>query len=109
MVPNARQLKAARILLGWSQAELASKASVGRNSLSRFESGTTDTKNSTLQALTSALQKGGITFVSDASRVGIWLRLDEADIGSAAPGQPSDIPDGGGTSKSSAAKRKAKL
>jgi transcriptional regulator with XRE-family HTH domain len=108
MTPNVRQLKAARILLGWSQAELASKAKVGRNSLSRFESGMTDTKNSTIQALTSALQKGGIIFVSEASRVGIWLNLGEADIKSAAPDHPSDIPVGGGTSKSSTPKRKAK-
>ncbi len=76
MLPTGRLIKAARILLGWSQAQLAAKAGVGRNSLSRLEVEEVDPRSSTIRKLTEALEEGGIRFMhaSDDDEGGVLLR-----------------------------------
>jgi transcriptional regulator with XRE-family HTH domain len=56
------QSRAARALLGWSQQELARKASVATSTVADFERGHRSPVPNNLEALQSALEKGGITF-----------------------------------------------
>lgn len=71
---TARQIRAARALLGWSQQELADKAIVSLNALTRLERGNVDPRVSTLQAIQTALEKAGIEFLTDNGK-GEGLRL----------------------------------
>lgn len=57
-----RQIKAARVLLGWTQQDLADKAIVSINTISRIESSDVDTRGSTLRRVQAALEKGGVEF-----------------------------------------------
>jgi predicted transcriptional regulator len=63
-----RQVRAARALLGWSQQQLADRAIVSVNALIRLERGQTDTRMSTINAVTSALNKAGIEFIPPSER-----------------------------------------
>jgi transcriptional regulator with XRE-family HTH domain len=58
------QCRMARTALGWSNAELARRAGVGVNTLSRFEQGA-DARQSSVNALRAALEAGGLIFVGD--------------------------------------------
>ncbi|MBI5162844.1 MAG: helix-turn-helix domain-containing protein [Magnetospirillum sp.] len=66
MAITPRQIRAARALLGWSQAELAQRAGVHKNALARLEAGRTDPRVSTMDAVIEALTAEGITFTVDA-------------------------------------------
>jgi transcriptional regulator with XRE-family HTH domain len=61
---TARQIRAARALLGWSQQELADKAIISLNALNRLERGEVDPRVSTLMAVHKALTNAGIEFLS---------------------------------------------
>jgi len=76
---TARQIRAARALLGWSQQDLADKAVVSVNTLARLERGQADSRLSTLQAVHSALARGGVDFLS-AGDFGEGVRLKDPDI-----------------------------
>ncbi|HXQ67834.1 MAG TPA: MEDS domain-containing protein [Alphaproteobacteria bacterium] len=65
IVVTARQIRAARGYLGWSQRYLADRAGISVNALNRLESGGVDTRMSTLQAIARALNDAGIEFSSD--------------------------------------------
>ena len=72
---TARQIRAARALLGWSQQELADKAIVSLNALARLEQGTVDSRISTVNAVQKALSKAGIIFLPpDEQGEGVRLR-----------------------------------
>jgi predicted transcriptional regulator len=60
---TARQIRAARALLGWSQQELADRAVVSVNALARLESERVDSRVSTLTAVQQALIRAGIEFL----------------------------------------------
>ena len=71
---TARQIRAARALLGWSQQELADRAIVSTNALNRLERGLVDSRTSTLAAVQKALVKGGIEFIqADVKGEGVRL------------------------------------
>lgn len=71
---TARQIRAARALLGWSQQELADRAIVSVNAVIRLERGRVDSRISTLIALHQALLKGGVEFIpADAKGEGVRL------------------------------------
>jgi transcriptional regulator with XRE-family HTH domain len=59
---TARQIRAARALLGWSQHVLADKAVVSATALARLERGVVDTRLSTLSAVQAALESAGVEF-----------------------------------------------
>ena len=61
---TARQIRAARALLGWSQQQLADKAIVSLNVITRIERGEVDPRLSTLTAVLKALTKAGIELVA---------------------------------------------
>lgn len=56
------QCRMARAALEWSGGDLAAKAKVGLNTVSRFEQGG-DARRSSVEALQAALEAAGITFV----------------------------------------------
>ena len=70
-----RQIRAARALLSWSQQQLADKAIVSLNAVTRLEAGKVDSRVSTVVAIQKALIKAGIEFLpSDTRGEGVRLR-----------------------------------
>ena len=69
-----RQIRAARALLGWSQQQLADKAIVSMNAVTRLEKGTVDSRSSTIIAIQKALTKAGVEFLP-ADQKGEGVRL----------------------------------
>jgi predicted transcriptional regulator len=78
MMITARQVRAARALLGWSQQELADRAIVSVNAVMRLERGKVDTRTSTLATVERALVRGGVEFIS-ADQKGEGVRLARPD------------------------------
>jgi hypothetical protein len=72
---NGRQLRAARVLLGWDQARLAASARVAIGTVRRMESfdGAIGSQTGTLHRVQTALEKGGIEFLDD-DRPGVRLK-----------------------------------
>lgn len=78
-VISARQIRAARALLGWSQQELGDKAIVSLNAVARLEKGVVDSRMSTVQAIEAALSKAGIEFLARGEKgEGVRLRSPDA-------------------------------
>ena len=74
-----RQIRAARALLGWSQQQLADKAIVSLNAVSRIEKGIVDPRASTLAAIEKTLAKAGVEFLqADQKGEGVRLRSPKA-------------------------------
>lgn len=69
-----RQIRAARALLDWSQQELADKAIVSLNAVTRLEKAKVDSRSSTVTAIEKALAKAGIEFLA-ADQKGEGVRL----------------------------------
>jgi DNA-binding XRE family transcriptional regulator len=59
---RARHFRAARVLLDWTQEELARKARVVRRTVVMLEAGTAHTQPRKVQAVLAALGAGGIRF-----------------------------------------------
>jgi len=70
------QIRAARALLGWSQAELATKADVPISAIKSFETGR-DTRVSILTKIETAFVDAGVMFLEpgDARSGGRGLRF----------------------------------
>src|SRR5258708_6473969 len=64
------QSRAARALLGWSQQELARKASVGTSTVADFERGQRSPVPNNLEALKAAFEKAGITLLPGGAVAG---------------------------------------
>ena len=75
---SARQVRAARVLLNWSQDELAYRAGVALSALARFERDRSEaiTRVNTIAYVVGALEKGGVEFIAphDGSGEGVRLR-----------------------------------
>ena len=56
------QIRAARALLGWTQAELAAAAGLGVVAVKSFERGRSDPRSSTLAKIEQALNAAGVIF-----------------------------------------------
>lgn len=73
---KAVQLRMARAAAGWGVRELAEKAGVTANTISRIELGA-DAKQSTIEAIQRALEEAGLVFVPEnGGGVGVRLRKD---------------------------------
>lgn len=72
---TARQIRAARTLLGWTQQKLADNAVVSLNAIARLEAGKVDSRMSTVSAVQKALEQGGVLFLSANHEVGEGVRL----------------------------------
>lgn len=78
-IVSVRQIKAGRILLGWSQDDLAREAKVGLGTLKRLEagegSGPIGGRPVTAIAIITALVAGGVSFdMADGTGPGVRLR-----------------------------------
>ncbi len=69
------QVKMARAALGWGVRELAEKAGVTANTVSRYENGA-DALGDTLTKLQRTLEEGGVAFV-DPNGLGPGVRLKD--------------------------------
>ena len=76
---SARQIVAARSLLGWQQRDLADKSDVAISAVARLEQQKTDPRRSTLTKLQNALERGDhsgrIEFISPEGGKGEGVRL----------------------------------
>jgi DNA-binding XRE family transcriptional regulator len=57
------QIRAARALLNWSQAQLAEASEVASQSIKNIERGVTDPRLSTAMAIKTSLEKAGVQFL----------------------------------------------
>ena len=72
---NARQIRAARSWLGWSQDELAERSGVGRATIARIESSAAIRPGRTLKDIQRALEEAGVEFqFEDSVPVGFRVR-----------------------------------
>ncbi|MBN8918637.1 MAG: helix-turn-helix domain-containing protein [Rhizobiales bacterium] len=73
---KAIQIRMGRAALGWGVRELAEKAGVTANTISRIEGGS-DSKASTLDAIRAAFEEAGLTFLEDGELKdgGLGVRL----------------------------------
>ncbi len=78
MISNS-QIRAARVLLGWKQTDLATAAKLSEMSVKNVERGVTDSRMSTITAIQTALEAAGVTFLSYgevAGGPGVSLRAE---------------------------------
>ena len=72
------QVRMARAALGWSVRDLASRAGLAANTVSRYENGT-DAYGKTLTKIQRALEDAGIIFIDENDEgPGVRLRGDRA-------------------------------
>jgi DNA-binding XRE family transcriptional regulator len=71
---HPRQCRAARMLLGWRQEELAQAAGVPRVTVQRFEDGKSDPRVSTRDRIEAALVAAGVELVNEPGRMGAVLQ-----------------------------------
>ena len=70
------QIRMARAALGWGVRELANRAGLSPNTVSRFENGAA-TRVDTLALMQDALERAGIVFVAADETGGPGVRLQE--------------------------------
>jgi transcriptional regulator with XRE-family HTH domain len=76
-VVTTRQIKAARALLGWSQADLAEKSGVSEPTVARLESidGELGGRELTIEKILVAIEAAGVKFIeADGGGPGVRLR-----------------------------------
>lgn len=62
-MPTIEQIRAARALLGWSQHDLADKASLSQTGIARIENGTNQPNSKTIQKIESAFDIADVEFI----------------------------------------------
>jgi DNA-binding XRE family transcriptional regulator len=62
---TASQCRAARALIGWSQQELASQASVGIMTVHQLEKDGSQPRRATLEVVQRALESAGVEFIEE--------------------------------------------
>lgn len=62
---NTSQIRGARGILDWSQAELSKRTNISTTSIGNIESGNTQPRESTLQVIRKAFEDAGIEFLPD--------------------------------------------
>lgn len=70
ITPSARQVKAARALLAWTQGQLAKEAGIATSTLADFERGERTPVANNVQAITVALEQQGIRFTDGGAVTG---------------------------------------
>ena len=76
---EAAQVRAARALIGWSQAKLAATAGVPVSTINEFETGAPDPiANEAFDKVRIALETAGSVFIPKNGGGGIGVRLREA-------------------------------
>jgi transcriptional regulator with XRE-family HTH domain len=72
---NTAQVRAARALLNWNQADLAVAAEISLPTVKRYESGTRTPLPTMLAAIRRALEEAGVIFENDGKFVGVKLKI----------------------------------
>lgn len=80
MIPSAAQIRAARGLLGWSRAELATRANVSTKTVQSLEDGLVSPRASTLEALGRVLAEGGVLFLAPGQEGGEGVRRSSSRL-----------------------------
>ena len=76
---EAAQVRAARALIGWSQAKLAETTGVPVSTINEFETGAPDPiAEEALDKMRAALEVAGVVFIPKNGGGGIGVRLREA-------------------------------
>ncbi|AMA58897.1 helix-turn-helix domain-containing protein [Bradyrhizobium sp. CCGE-LA001] len=70
-----RQSRAARELLGWTQANLAEAATLGLATVKNFESERRETTPANLKAIQRALEEAGVELIPAKGGKGVGVRL----------------------------------
>lgn len=70
---SGAQIRAARALLGWSQGDLSSAASVSERSLGMIEGPITSLSEKTMSKLQTSLEAAGIEFSNTDAGEGVFL------------------------------------
>lgn len=79
---TARQSRAARALLGWTQETLADKAQVSLTALKRLESESgLKVHDATEDQVRRALEENGIILIRSETGMGVMLMHDQSDSG----------------------------
>lgn len=78
MLPPA-QSRAARALLGWSQADLANASRVSISTIRDYETGKRQPIANNLAAIRTALEVAGVQFVDDGERRGVTISALDTD------------------------------
>lgn len=76
---SAAQCRAARGLLNWTQAELATAASVGVVTVRQFEGQAGEPRAATLTVIRQALEKAGVEFIPQGDGTGAGVRFGSVD------------------------------
>ena len=87
-LPTPRMIAAARILLDITQRVLASEADVSITALARYESGATQLRTGTLEALLAVLSRRGIRFIANRDGIVMGVLVVEAEQSSRNAKQP---------------------
>jgi transcriptional regulator with XRE-family HTH domain len=74
---EATQCRAARALLGWSQAELAQRSHISTTTIAKFEGGLTTPVYATQLVLKMTFEKAGIVFQEEGGP-GVQLKRKKA-------------------------------
>jgi transcriptional regulator with XRE-family HTH domain len=70
-MPSAAQIRAARALLGWSQADLAARSGISRRTLTSIESGDERVSPESIEALQAVLEGAGLEFTGSGADEGV--------------------------------------
>jgi transcriptional regulator with XRE-family HTH domain len=72
---NTAQVRAARALLDWNQADLAAAAKISLPTVKRYEAGTRTPIPVIMSAIRRAFEEAGVIFESDGKHVGVKLQI----------------------------------
>lgn len=75
MIRDVRILRGARSALGLTQADLAERSGVSRNTIARLEDNLTDPRRSTLFVLQKALENEGVIFLPETEDASEGFRI----------------------------------
>jgi transcriptional regulator with XRE-family HTH domain len=77
---SPEQSRAARSWLGWSQEDLAARATISVNTVRNFENGHKTPTANNLLAMRRAIEAGGIRILFDRSGKAAGILLRDADV-----------------------------
>ena len=73
-------IKSARVVLGWSQADLAEQSGVSLVAIARLESGVVSPRLSTIVKIKDALSRAGVRAIDDQPEGGYTMVVSESAV-----------------------------